>query len=319
MNVLLLLVGTALLATGGEVLVRGALAGARRLGVSPLLIGLVVVGFGTSTPELVVSVDAALRASPDIAVGNVVGSNVANVLLILGVCAVIAPLTARALAVRRDALAVVAASVLLIGLAHGRVLGRLDAVILLAALVAYVVWAYVSERHVVQRDGAATIPRPTDGVTGVSSPLWISLQLGLGLAALIGGARMLVAGAVGVAAAIGVPEAVVGLSVVAVGTSLPELAVSIVATMRRHTDIAVGNVLGSNVFNVLGILGVSALSQPLAIAARIVQFDLWVMLAAAMLTTVLLLTGRRLSRREGGVLLLAYVAYVWLGFTVFAS
>ena len=320
MNLVLIVLGVAALAAGGEALVRGALAGARRLRVSPLLVGLVVVGFGTSLPELVVSVDAALSARPDIAIGNVIGSNIGNVLLILGVCAVIAPLTVRPLALRRDALTVVAASVAFIVLAWGHALGRGDAAILFAGLVAYVAWTYATERRA-RGDPAATLRRAeADEVVAVPTSLgWTAALLVAGLTALIGGSRVLLSGAVGLAADLGVPEAAIGLTLVAVGTSLPELSVSVIAALRRHADVAVGNVLGSNVFNLLGILGVSALLQPLPIAARVVQFDQWVMLGAAVLLALFLLTGRRLSRWEGGVLLVAYVGYVVFGFTSFAT
>ncbi|MCG5510210.1 calcium/sodium antiporter [Ectothiorhodospira lacustris] len=319
LNIFFLLIGIALLTVGGEALIRGSLAAAKRLGVSPLLSGLVIVGFGTSAPELVVSVNAAVEGRPDIAIGNVVGSNIGNILLILGICALISPLAVKPLALRRDAVTVVAASVLFLVLVGGSALGRVDAAIFLVALGAYLVWAYWSESfhaapsgelHQAEADELSTIPK---------SVLWTVTAVVFGLLLLIAGSQVLLIGAIGIAAHFGVPEAVIGLTLVAVGTSLPELSISVIAAIRRHADVAVGNILGSNIFNLLGILGVSALLQPLPVHARILQFDQWVMLGTSLLLLVFLYTGRRLSRREGGVLLIGYGIYVWLSFTVFGG
>ncbi len=319
LNLLLLLAGVGMLAIGGEVLIRGALAAARRFKVSPLLSGLIIVGFGTSAPELVVSVDAALSQRPDIAVGNVVGSNIANVLLILGVCAVITPLAVSPQALGRDALTVVGASVLFLILVGGSALGRFDALILLLALGSYLTWAYLTEsRHAIP---AAEVHRAeSEELTLVpqSLPLmWGAIVLGLAL--LIVGSRVLLTGAIGISETLGISDAIIGLTVVAVGTSLPEFAISVVAALRRHADVAVGNILGSNIFNLLGILGISALLQPLPVDARILNFDQWVMLGAALLLWLFLYTGRQLSRLEGAMLLLGYAAYTTLTFTVFAT
>lgn len=319
LNILFLLLGIALLTVGGEALIRGSLAAAKRLGVSPLLSGLVIVGFGTSAPELVVSVNAAVEGRPDIAIGNVVGSNIGNILLILGICALISPLAVKPLALRRDAVTVVAASVLFLVLVGGSALARADAAIFLVALGAYLVWAYWSERfyaapsgelHQAEADELSAIPK---------SVLWTVIAVAFGLLLLIAGSQVLLIGAIGIAAYFGVPEAVIGLTLVAVGTSLPELSISVIAAVRRQADVAVGNILGSNIFNLLGILGVSALLQPLPVHARILQFDQWVMLGTSLLLLLFLYTGRRLSRTEGGVLLIGYGIYVWLSFTVFGG
>lgn len=317
-DLLLLLLGVVLLTFGGEALIRGSLAAAKRFGISPLLSGLVIVGFGTSAPELVVSIDAAMTGQPDIAIGNVVGSNIGNILLILGICAVIMPMAVQPLALRRDAVTVVGASVLFLVLAGGSALGRTDAFILLIALVAYLIWAYRTERlhagpsadmHKAEAEELTAVPKTS---------LWIVMAVLIGLVFLIGGSRVMLSGAIGLAESFGVSEAVIGLTLVAVGTSLPELAVSVMAALRRHADVAVGNILGSNIFNLLGILGISALLQPLPVPERILQFDQWVMLGTAAVLLVFLYTGRRLSRLEGGVLLAGYVAYVGLSFTAFA-
>ena len=316
---LFLFLGIALLTVGGEALIRGSLAAAKRLGVSPLLSGLVIVGFGTSAPELVVSVNAAIDGRPDIAIGNVVGSNIGNILLILGVCALITPLAVKPLALRRDAVTVVAASLLFLVLVGGSALARVDAAIFLGALAAYLGWAYWSERFHAAPSGELHQAEAEELSTVPKSVLWTAIAVVLGLLLLIAGSQVLLIGAIGIAAYFGVPEAVVGLTLVAVGTSLPELSISVIAAIRRHADVAVGNILGSNIFNLLGILGVSALLQPLPVHPRIIHFDQWVMLGTSLLLLLFLYTGRRLSRAEGGVLLVGYGIYVWLSFSVFGG
>ena len=319
MNTLLVAIGLASLTAGGEALIRGALGAARRLGVSPLLTGLVIVGFGTSAPELVVSVDAAISHRPDVAVGNVIGSNIGNVLLILGICALIAPMAVRPLALRRDAVAVVAASILVVILIGGSALTRTDGVILLLVFSAYFYWAYRSERfheapsaevHVAEGKEVSVLPK---------SLVWIALAILLGMILLIGGSKALLTGATGIASYFGASEAVIGLTLVAVGTSLPELSVSVIAAIRRHADVAVGNVLGSNIFNALGILGISALLQPLPVHPRILQFDQWIMLGTSLVLLLFLYTGKRLSRLEGGILLAAYGLYLGISFSFFST
>lgn len=318
LDLLFVAVGVLLLTTGGEALIRGSLAAANRMNVSPLLSGLLIVGFGTSAPELVVSIDAALNNRPDIAVGNVVGSNIGNILLILGLCAMITPLAVKPLALRRDAVTVVAAGILFLILVGGNALARTDAAILLIALAAYLIWAYRTERsgmppsaelHKAESEEVTALPKTT---------LWIVLAILLGLALLIAGSQVLLKGAVGIAEAFGISEAVIGLTLVAIGTSLPELSISIIAAFRKHADVAIGNILGSNIFNLLGILGISALLQPLPVHARILQFDQWVMLGTSLILLVFLYTGSRLSRLEGGLLVLGYALYLWLSFTIFS-
>lgn len=317
MNFLFLIIGVGLLTLGGEALIRGALSAARHLDVSPLLSGIVIVGFGTSAPELMVSVDAALNQRPDIAIGNVVGSNIGNILLILGICSLITPLAVKPLALRRDAVTTVAASILFMVLVGGSALGASDAIIFLMALLAYLVWTYWSESfhaapsavlHKAEAEELTALPK---------SVLWIVTSVMIGLLMLISGSQILLMGAVGIAAYFGVSEAVIGLTLVSVGTSLPELSISVIAALRRHEDVAVGNVLGSNIFNLLGILGISALLQPLPIHERILQFDQWVMLGASLLLLLFLYTGRRLSRLEGGLLLAGYGVYLGLSFTTY--
>ena len=319
LNGLYLLVGIGLLTAGGEAVIRGALGVAKRIGVSPLLCGLVIVGFGTSMPELVVSVEAALGGQPEIAVGNVVGSNIANILLVLGLCAVITPLAVTALALRRDAVTVIAASLLFIFLAGNNNLSHFDAATLLLALFAFLAWAYWSERF--KAAPSAVVHEAEAGEVDLvpKSAEWSVIAVFVGLVLLIAGSKILLKGAVGIAHGLGVSESVIGLTLVAVGTSLPELTISVIAAFRRHADVAVGNVLGSNIFNLLGILGVSALMQPLEVRGRIAEVDQWVMLGVALLLLVFLYTGRRLNRIEGGLLLVGYAAYIGASYSVIGS
>lgn len=291
---------------GGEALVRGAVALAERLGVSPLLVGLTVVGFGTSTPELVTSLQAAFQGSPGIAVGNVVGSNIANILLILGIAALLSPVAVSRNAFRRDGAALILATLATMVIVLSGTLGRVGGAVLVLGLVTYIVVAFRLERSA-----------PAEAVEEPASP---AMPLGRavlfavgGIAITILGARFLVDAATTLAAAAGVSDAVIGLTVVAVGTSLPELVTAVMAAIRKQGDIAFGNVIGSNIYNVLGILGVTALARPLEVPAEIAGFDIWVMGAATALVAVVAVTGWRVSRGEGGLLVALYVAYTgWL-------
>ncbi len=287
---------------GGEALVRGSVGVARRLAIPPLLIGLTVVGFGTSTPELLVSVDAALRGVPDIAVGNIVGSNIANILLIVGLTALVWPITVMGATLRRDTLVMVAAALALLPVFALGLIGRLPGLVLVAGLAGYLVWAY-------RTPGAA---EPEDADLPAPSSTWVSILWVVGgLVVLMAGARFLVDGSVNIARGFGISEAFIGLTIVAVGTSLPELATSLIAAFRRQSEIAIGNIVGSNIFNVLGILGLTALITPVPVAGRFLTFDLPVMIVASLVLTALLLTRPQIGRVMGVVLLLAYVGYVW--------
>ncbi|MCE8510033.1 calcium/sodium antiporter [Ruegeria pomeroyi] len=290
---------------GGEALVRGSVGLARRLGLSPLLIGLTVVGFGTSTPELLVSVDAALRGVPDIALGNILGSNIANILLIGGITSLVWPINGKSAGLWRDLTAMLVATLALAPVLLGGQMTRGVGLFLLLSLVAYLIWSYR------QSGGSCADSAETDLPELPSRPLVTPLLIGAGLLGLMIGARLLVDGAVSVAQGLGVSDAFIGLTIVAVGTSLPELATSVIAAFRRQSEIAVGNIVGSNIFNILGILGATAVIAPIPVAARFALFDLPVALAAAVAFSVLLLWRAGVSRRAGILLLLAYVAYVW--------
>ncbi|MDZ7779451.1 MAG: calcium/sodium antiporter [Gemmatimonadota bacterium] len=302
-------VGLVLLLGGGEALVRGATALALRLGLSPLAVGLTVVAFGTSTPELVVSLDAALGGVPDIAVGNVVGSNIANVTLILGLAMLVGPAAVVARTVRVDAPLVVGASLVLVVVLADASVTRFEGAGLVVALVLFTGLTLLQGR----RESRAVKEEFADALDGPAYTAVVSVALVVaGLAGLVIGGRLFLDAAVLAARLAGLSEAVVGLTVVAVGTSLPELVTSLVAAARGQGDIAIGNVLGSNIFNVLGILGVTAAISPLA-PQGISWPTLWVMVGSAVLVAVAAGTGTRISRIEGAGLLLGYGAYVtWL-------
>jgi cation:H+ antiporter len=313
-----LLGGLALLVGGGEALIRGAVTLARRLGISPLIIGLTIVGFGTSAPELVVSVLAAAAGSPGLALGNVVGSNMANMMLILGIAALILPLAVHRDALRRDGLMMVCATVALLIVGAT---GRMEAghgVLTIAALGLYIfgtIWTdrrkSTSEIAAMHRDEAESYDQLLPG-KGWS----VALAIAGGIVALAGGAHLAVVGASGIAGRFGVPDEVIGLSVVAIGTSLPELAAAISAARARHADVCVGNVIGSNIFNLLGIAGAASLAAPLPFSPMMVGFDLWALLAVSLLLFFFMATGRIITRWEGGALLALYILYMLWHFAV---
>ena len=303
-----LALGFVLLVAGGEALVRGAVSVAARLGVSPLLIGLTLVGFGTSTPELVTSLQAAFDGRPGIAVGNVVGSNIANILLILGVAALIAPVpVARGGGFRRDGVALVGASLLCVGVVLYGALERLPGAILCAGLLLYLVVAYVSDRTRLAAEPAVDTPAT------LGSP-WLALLMAAGgIAVTILGARIAVDAAVSLSLMWGMSETVVGLTVVAVGTSLPELVTSVMAALRREPAIAFGNVVGSNIYNILGILGVTALIRPIPVPPQIITLDIWVMAAATAALVGAVVLCAAIGRLTGLAFVAAYAAYTaWL-------
>ncbi len=303
--------GLALLAVGGDVLVRGSVRVASALGVSKLLAGLVVVGFGTSTPELATSLIAAFRESPGLVLGNVIGSNVANILLILGVAACAAPLATRRGEFKRDTLALLVASFAGAAVVYAGVAGQVAGALLAALLVAYIVIAYLSER----RNAGIDQPAVLDGAGALpksrARELAIAIGLSLaGIAATILGAHLLVNGAIEVATRHGISEAVIGLTVVAIGTSLPELVACTIAALRRHPEVAIGNVLGSNIYNLFGVLGVTALIHPVPVPPSISHLDVGALLASAGLLAVFLWRGIPLGRATGTGFLLLYVAYM---------
>ena len=308
-----LIAGLVLLVAGAEVLVRGAAKLAAQFGIPPLIIGLTVVAFGTSAPETAVSVQAAYNNSGDLAIGNVIGSNIANVLLILGMTALVAPLIVSRQLIRLDVPIKIGASLVVYALAWDGSLSRLDGALLFAGVLSYTAFLIVSSR----KDKTA----PADdefakefGLDETPKPHATAINFGLlvaGLVLLVAGSNFLVEGAVGLARALGLSELVIGLTVVAIGTSLPELATSIMAAIKGERDIAVGNIVGSNIFNLLCVLGLASLVSPSAIpvAANALAFDFPVMIAVALACLPIFFTGYRINRWEGLLFLAYYLAY----------
>lgn len=318
MDFIFVAIGLVLLFFGGEGLVRGSVTISRRLGISAILIGVVVVGFGTSAPELLVSVKASLMEQPDIALGNVVGSNIANVLLILGFAAVLSPVVCKDKAIARDAFAVVIASLILFGLSYSGLVSRGAGGLMLFLLVAYLFYSYKAER----RDKAQIVAAGGDGTAHEHEAEEFDDKLGLGasillclagILMLVFGADLLVKGASNIARAIGISEAVIGLSLVAIGTSLPELATAIAASIKKNSDVVIGNVMGSNLFNILSILGITALIKPVPIGGQIAAFDIPFTLGIAVISLILIYLFRNIGRMIGVVFMVTYAGYIiWL-------
>ena len=311
LDIALVVGGLVLLVAGGEALVRGASTLAERVGISPLVVGLVVVSAATSAPELAVTVGAVLRGEPDLALGNVVGSNIVNILLILGISALVLPLIIKRQIVRFDLPVMVGMSVLLVVVSLDGQIGLVDGILLLAGLILHAVLSILIGRREVAAgvEGAGTAPIP---VPGKPVPLWLALVLlvvGIGL--LVLGAQLLVDGAVSIATGLGVSSLVIGLTVVAVGTSLPELATSIIAVRRGERDMAVGNIVGSNIFNIGMVLGVPAIifGQGIPVPAAAIALDLPLMVAAAVALLPIAFTGFIIARWEGGMFVALYIAY----------
>jgi cation:H+ antiporter len=307
-SVLSVLAGLVLLVLGGEVLVRGAATLARSVGLSSLVIGLTVVAFATSAPELAVTFDAVLGGEPDLAVGNVIGSNIVNILLILGLSALVAPLIVLTRVVRVDIPMMIAMSAATFVLALDGSIGTVDGLLLAGALIAYTTASVVLARRE-SRTATASDDAVSDVLRVSRSRSLLLVLLGIGL--LVGGARLLVAGATTIATDLGVSSLVIGLTVVAVGTSLPELATSVIAARRGERDIAIGNIVGSNVFNIGAVLGLAAVVSGTAIPVNdaVVAIDLPLMVAAALALLPVAFTGFRLSRAEGALFVALYASY----------
>ncbi|ABS06518.1 calcium/sodium antiporter [Shewanella baltica] len=292
--------GFIILTLGAEALVRGASAIALRLGITPLIIGLTIVAFGTSAPELAVSVKSALAGNSGIALGNVIGSNIANIGLILAITALIRPIQVQSQVVKRDIPLMILASILFWGLLLDGELSLIDGVVLLSLLVGYLTFSYISSKNSKNEEEIEA---------GPNNPLLSGLFILVGISMLVGGGILFVNGAVDLAKTFGVSEVIIGLTIVAIGTSMPELVTSVIAALKGQSDIAIGNVVGSNLFNILGILGVTAIVHPVS-SLGFQPFDFMVMLALAIVILPFAWTGLRIGRREGSVLLLTYLGYM---------
>jgi len=315
LDVALIVGGLVLLFVGGEGLLRGAVALAERFGLSKFLVSAVIVGFGTSMPEMVVSVGAALKGAPDIALGNVVGSNIANILLIVGIAALLAPIKVNVQEVRRETYVMLGAAALLCGLSLFGVINFMLGLLMFALLLGHVGYSYHLDRTASKKARKA---KKDAGIVEEMHPHAFSLPVAVmfcvaGLGMLVLGAEWLVQGASSLARGLGISDAVIGLTVVAVGTSLPELATAAVAAYRKHSEMILGNILGSNVFNVLSILGVTAMVTPVPFIGQIANLDVWLMLMVSLAFGGMLLSGMRLGRATGAAMVGVYAAYtLWL-------
>lgn len=307
-EILLFVVGLVLLYFGAEFLVAGASAVALRLGITPLVVGLTVVAFGTSAPELLVCLMAAFKGTDDISVGNIIGSNIANIALILGCASLVRPLEVHVQAVRREFPVMAVASIMMVLVAFDGTITRLEGGILAVSMVFYLLFAFLAA----QKGGEVDIEGMDElEETDTEAPAFgdIAKIVG-GILGLAGGAYLMVESATVIAKAIGIPELVIGITVVAFGTSLPELATSLVAAYRDESDISVGNVIGSNIFNIFLVLGLSAIVVPIAVGQAAIDIDLWIMLGVAIGIWPILRTGHRVSRLEGALMLVFYFGYV---------
>lgn len=319
-NFLMIAAGLAGLFFGGEWLVKGSSRLARSFGISALIIGLTIVAIGTSMPELIVSTDAALRGSSDISVGNVIGSNIANIGLILGIAGLISPMVVKTSLVRREIPIMVGVTLLLLLLVGDGTISQGDGLLLLVGMVAFISLLIYAEQRASQAEQAleagveAELEREIDGEVTPKQRPREALRVVLGIALLVVGARLTVDGAVALARGIGVSELVIGITLVAVGTSLPELATSVVAAFRGEADISIGNVVGSNIANILLILGVTSVISPVSVAPQIIRLDIWVALGFALVLFPFALN-QKLTRWEAGVLLAVYVGYILVTFS----
>jgi len=304
---LFLILGLVALFIGAEGLIRGSSALALKIGITPLVVGLTVVAFGTSTPELVVSLKAALIGNSSISLGNVIGSNIANIALILGVAALIKPLDVHANVIRREIPIMIVLSILLIILLVDGELSFIDGLIFVLGIITYTVVNVLMAR----KERNAEVEK--EFKEGLKTRLGVTISIFMivgGLGLMILGANLFVNSSIAIAKAFGISDAIIGLTVVAIGTSLPELITAIVASYKNEADIAIGNVVGSNIFNILGILGITALLIPLS-SAGISYVDFGVMIFTALILLPLSKTGFRISRLEGGLLLTGYIVYIY--------
>jgi cation:H+ antiporter len=314
LTVVQFIIGFVLLLFGAEYLVRGAVSLARRLKVSPMIIGMTIVSYGTTAPELVVSLQAAIDGLPGISVGNVVGSNIANILLILGVSAVIFPIKVNPKEIYRDGAMMGGSAVLFTALALSGRIERWQGALMIVLLIGFSLYAFQTERRRGKHDDPGDLSEElAEEFKDAPKAVWLSLLSVIGgIAAVVGGAKLLVTAAVDTARTLGVGEEIIGLTIVAVGTSLPELATATVAALRKHSEVAVGNIMGAGIYNLLAIMGLVAVAAPIPVPGQILVFDLWFMLLVTAVLLFFLTQRRGLSRPVGIVFLLGFVGYTTL-------
>lgn len=307
MEYLQLTIGFILLMIGAEIFIRGAVAIAQKISMSPLVIGLTVLALGTSAPELVVSIKAAVNNSPGIALGNMIGSNIANILLVLALTAVIYPVKCRRREFIRDYSFMNIITLLFAVLCLTKMLTMIHGIIMIALLMSFIVYNYFDGK----KKGSAN--NEVEGLSNLAQKSWFFIITAavIGLSGVLGGADFLVRGAVTIAQNLGISEEVIGLTVIAFGTSLPELATSLVAAFRHQNDMALGNIIGSNIWNILLIMGVASIMVPIKIPLQIAQFDVWIMMASSLILLPLMIKNNQLGRMSGIVLVISYFIYVY--------
>ncbi len=317
MSILFLVFGLILLAIAGDALVRGAISAAQRMHIPTIIIGLTIVAFGTSAPELIVSIEAALNNAPGLAIGNVIGSNIANTLLVLGVPALLMPFALKAGGIRRSTVFLITVSLVFILFIIDGLVTRLEGMLLFTLLIIYLTYSGVMATRA-RKETLREISNGEQVIDDTDEPPltlpWLLAFLAFGIVGLGIGGKLTISGALGVADMFGVADTAVGLTIVALGTSLPELAASVAAALRRQAGVMVGNVLGSSVFNILGILGITAMLIPLGVPESIIRLDIWVMLAVFLLLLPIVFFTRKLNRIEGWIMSIAYLSYMVLVF-----
>lgn len=304
MSTLLLIAGLALLIVSGEILVKGAVSAALRFRISPAVIGLTVVSLGTSAPELLVSVQAAIHGHADIAIGNIIGSNIANLALVLGVTVLITPILMVRDTMRIDYPAMMVATVLFIVMIWDLHLGVLEGSIFVLSLALFVAFMIHRSRKIGFSQAVSDIPSKSWAIH------WAVLAVVAGCVGLVFGANWFLQGAESIARNLGVSDHLIGVTLVAFGTSLPELVTSIIAAIRKQADLLVGNLIGSNIFNIFGVLGVTSIVKPIDVDPRVLSSDVWWMFGCALALLPMMLLGKRFGRRKGAVLFLIYLAYI---------
>lgn len=310
-----LVLGIVLLVGGAEVMLRGATALAKRLGVPTFIIGLTVVAFGTSMPELATGIGAVLKGQSELITGTVVGSNIANIGLVLGLAAIIKPAQVRGGVVRREVPMLIVVTIAFVIALFGSSISRIEASLLTVGFVAFIAWTLYASKNLDPEDAALALEAEEAEHTEPRKPMNVLVCLAFviaGLGSMVLGSDRAVVGATALAEAVGVPPFVIGLTMVALGTSLPEVVTTVMAALKGHSDLAVGNVLGSNIFNILCVMGISGLIGPLEVPQIAIRRDAWVMLALTVILLPVMLTRFKVSRLEGGFLMAAYVVYIAL-------
>ncbi len=313
MAIISIILGLIILYLGGETLIKAAVSVARHLNISKFLVSSVIVGFGTSMPEMTISVDAMLQNTPEIAVGNVIGSNITNILLILGIAAMITPFSLQDRSIKRDIVAMLMATIVFSLFAFLNTIGFFHGLLLLTILVAYIIYSYIKDKESFSTQDAQDLLSDIGCFKNLNFPLSILLSV-LGIVLLVTGSSLFLEGSIAIANQFNISKEIIGLGIVAAGSCLPELAAAIVASIRRQGNIVIASIVGSNIFNILSIMGVVSMIDDIKTPQHILKFDLWVFLSVSLLLAYMLLTNIKFSRKVGAAFFISYILYVLLLF-----